>query len=197
MKGVVLHLKRTYTWIYMVYMFFFLKLYILKDKILKVQYLGGSSLTPSLVKNSKAAWSLFLAHSMGVAPSFQGLCSVWIPKGSAPGSGSNGGKPNTSHEVIVTDPWWEIGVVFLMKETKLYWIKCTNVSVVYVQYTYMRVTWSNQCVLVNIHYQSHRRRASNRLRISASPPCLPSSTCTGKQLHEACWENLRWDHSGV
>lgn len=84
--------------------YIFLKLYILKYKVLKVQYLGGSSLTPSLVKNSKAAWSLFLAHSMGVAPSFQGLCSVWIPKGSAPGSGSNGGKPNTSHEVIVTDP---------------------------------------------------------------------------------------------
>lgn len=42
-----------------------------------------SSLTPSLVKNSKAARSLFLADSMGV-PSFQGRLRVGNPKGSAP-----------------------------------------------------------------------------------------------------------------
>lgn len=41
------------------------------------------SLTPSLVKNSKAAWSRFLADCIGL-PSFQGLQSVWNPKGSAP-----------------------------------------------------------------------------------------------------------------
>lgn len=40
-------------------------------------------LTPSLVKNSKAALSRLLAASMG-APSFQDRQSVGNPKGSAP-----------------------------------------------------------------------------------------------------------------
>lgn len=41
------------------------------------------SLTPSLVKNSKAACSRFLADSISV-PSFQGRWRVGNPKGSAP-----------------------------------------------------------------------------------------------------------------
>lgn len=104
-------------------------------------------LTPSLVKNSKAARSRFLADSMG-DPSFQGRRRVGNPNGSAPT------KHQTSMFTMLTVIQTNASILVQMR----WWTTACPLSK------------TRAPVLAQLQYQFHRRSASSRLRTSASPP---------------------------